>query len=95
MDRIQTANKQVDKFGVGKHGFSAGNSATGVLATFLSNVWCDALQEEVANAIEENGMALSAGDLRQLAKAISTQSIDVATRYRSAAVSGCACLVEI
>lgn len=95
MDFIQTSNKQVDKFGPGKHGFSAGNPAGGVLATYFSPDWADGVQQEIINAIEENGMAADGADLKQLAKAISTQSTDATTRYRSAATAGCACLVEI
>ena len=70
MDFIQTANKQVDKFGVGKHGFSAGNPGGGVLATLLSNLWCDGVQQELINVIEAAGLAPSSATLNQLATAI-------------------------
>lgn len=95
MQRIATTTKVVDLFGVGKHGFKDGDLALGVRATDLNADWFNGHQEEVANAIEESGQALSAGDLRQLAKAISTQSIDAATRYRSVALCGCAGLIEL
>lgn len=71
MDFIQTANKQVDKFGVGKHGFSAGNPSGGVLATLLSNAWCDSVQQEIINTIEAGGIVPSGADLAQMRKAIS------------------------
>ncbi len=70
MDFIQSSNKQVDKFGAGKHGFSAGNPTGGVLATYLTNLWCDGLQQEVINVIEAGGLAPSGGDLTQLLKSI-------------------------
>ena len=70
MDFIQTSNKQVDKFGTGKHGFSAGNSGTGTLATMLSNVWCDDLQQEVISVVEGAGLVPTAGVRNQLYQAI-------------------------
>lgn len=70
MDFIQTVNKQVDKFGPGKHGFSAGDPATGVLATFLSPAWCDNVQQEIINVIEAAGIAPAAGAQVQMLAAI-------------------------
>lgn len=70
MDFIQTVNKQVDKFGPGKHGFSAGDPATGVLATFLSPTWCDNVQQEIINVIEAAGIEPSAASQVQLLAAI-------------------------
>lgn len=70
MDFIQTANKQVDKFGVGKHGFSAGNPAGGVLATLLSNSWCDGVQQELINVIEGAGIAPNGAVLNQVKQAV-------------------------
>jgi phage-related tail fiber protein len=72
MDFIQTSNKQVDKFGTGKHGFSPGNSGTGVLATFLSNAWCDDLQQEVISVVEGAGLVPTAGVRNQMYQAIQT-----------------------
>jgi hypothetical protein len=77
MDFIQTSNKQLDKFGVGKHGFSAGNPGLGVLATYLSNVWCDAVQQELMNVIEAAGLAANAGSLTQLLQAIKLNAAHV------------------
>lgn len=70
MDFIQTSNKQIDKFGPGKHGFSAGNPALGQLATYLSNTWCDGVQQEIINAIEASSQVPTGADQSQLAKAI-------------------------
>lgn len=95
MNRISTPTKAVDLFGAGKHGFRDGNLAIGVLPTDFEALWPNGVQEELINAIEENGMAADANNFTQLAKAISTQSTDAATRYRSAATAGCSCLIEI
>lgn len=70
MDFIQTSNKQVDKFGVGKHGFSAGDPGGGVPATYFSNLWADGVQQEIINSIEAAGLVPSGADLSQLLKAI-------------------------
>lgn len=70
MDFIQTANKQVDKFGSGKHGFSPGNPGSGVLATLLSNTWCDTIQQELINTIEGAGIVASFASLTQVRQAI-------------------------
>jgi hypothetical protein len=70
MDFIQTANKQVDKFGSGKHGFSAGNPSGGVPATYLSQAWCDNIQQEIVNVIEGAGIAVNPGSQTQLFQAI-------------------------
>lgn len=70
MDFIQTANKQVDKFGVGKHGFSAGNPIGGVLATLLSNTWCDGVQQETINVIEAAGLVPNGATLTQVKQAV-------------------------
>lgn len=70
MDFIQTANKQVDKFGTGKHGFSAGNPAGGVPATFMSSAWCDNVQQEIVNLIEGAGTAINPAQQNQAARSI-------------------------
>lgn len=70
MDFIQTANKQVDKFGAGKHGFSAGNPSGGVPATYVSPTWCDNIQQEIVNVIEGSGLVVNPGSQTQLFQAI-------------------------
>jgi hypothetical protein len=69
MRRINTSTKATDLHGPGKHGFKAGNSLTGELPTQLSPVYCDDVQEEIANAIEGAGITLGA-DQSQLLAAI-------------------------
>lgn len=70
MDFIQTANKQVDKFGSGKHGFNPGNPSGGVPATYLSPEWCDNVQQELVNVIEGVGIAINPASKTQLQQAI-------------------------
>ena len=74
---------------------TSGNPGTGTPATKPGAYWYHMVTEEMRQAISESGLAPSQLDLAQLAKAISTQSTDAATRYRSAATAGCACLIQI
>lgn len=78
MDRIQTSTKAVDKFGAGKHGFTAGNPATGTPATQLSETFFDSVQEEICSVIESAGIALDPVDRAQLASAIQSGALNVA-----------------
>jgi hypothetical protein len=72
MHRVADANRHVNKFGVGKDGFRDGDKSLGVIATRPGAVSFDVLQEEVANAVEGAGLALSfpGGDYAQLREAI-------------------------
>ncbi|WP_081303650.1 phage tail protein [Gilliamella sp. WF3-4] len=70
MHRIDTATAQKDKFGQGKNGFTRGNPQTGTPATQLDYLYCDAIQEEIANAIESAGIKLDKSKHDQLATAI-------------------------
>ena len=70
MKRISTATKYVDKFGAGKHGFKDGDPLTGTPATALDSTWFDHLQEEPANVIEAQGLALDAAYRDQLLTAL-------------------------
>jgi hypothetical protein len=72
MNRIDTSSKATDFFGAGKHGFTNGNPSTGVPATQLDAAWCNAIQEELANAIEGAGIALNPAVRTQLFTAINT-----------------------
>ncbi|PIQ65285.1 MAG: hypothetical protein COV97_04810 [Zetaproteobacteria bacterium CG11_big_fil_rev_8_21_14_0_20_59_439] len=72
-----------------------GNPALGIEATKGGEYWFHQVGEELRAAIVENALAPSDDDLTQLSKAISTQSIDVATRYRQAALAGCSAMIEI
>lgn len=70
MDRINTSTKSVDKFGAGKHGFTAGNPATGTPSTQLNETWFDSIQEEICAVIESAGLVLDAENRSQLLQAI-------------------------
>lgn len=70
MDYIQSSNKQEDKFGVGEHGFSAGNPTGGVPATFFTPDWSDAVQQELINTVKAGGVVPAAGVLTQLRQAL-------------------------
>ena len=70
MHRIDTPTAQRDKFGEGKNGFTRGNPQTGTPATQLDYLYCDAIQEEIANAIELAGIKLDKSKHDQLATAI-------------------------
>lgn len=79
MDVIQTANKHVDKFGAGLHGFSPGNPGSGLLATSLSQDWCDNIQQEIVNAILGSGATLNPASKTQLREAIAFSGSKVAS----------------
>jgi hypothetical protein len=70
VDYIQSSNKQVDKFGPGAHGFSAGNPTGGEPATFYTPDWSDAVQQEHINAIKAGGLVPSGASLSQVAQSI-------------------------
>jgi hypothetical protein len=70
MKRISTTTRVVDKFGVGKSGFTNGNAATGIAATDLESDWFDSVQEELCSVIESSGVALDGSKFNQLATAI-------------------------
>ncbi|CDG13156.1 phage protein [Serratia marcescens subsp. marcescens Db11] len=70
MHRIDTPTAQIDKFGPGKNGFTNGDPATGRRATDLNSDMWDAVQEEMANAIEGNGIVLDKSKHNQLYLAI-------------------------
>jgi len=72
MDCIQTENKAVDLFGVGKHGFAAGNPGAGLLATFVSPAWTNGVQEEILNVIRAGGLVPDGANLAQMLAAIQT-----------------------
>lgn len=70
MHRIDTPTAQIDKFGQGKNGFTNGDPSTGRRATDLNSDMWDAVQEEMANAIELTGIALDKSKHNQLYLAI-------------------------
>lgn len=64
MQRIDTATAIDEKF-------TDGNPETGRKATQFNAAWCNAVQEEIANAIEKNGEVLEPKDSSQLFRATS------------------------
>lgn len=66
MQRINSANKAVDLYGPGKHGFQAGVPSTNTPATFLTPEWCNSIQEEISRVIENFGVALDSANPGQL-----------------------------
>lgn len=74
MERINTAN--VATGNDGQNLFSSGNLSLGIPATQFSDRWCNAIQEEIATAIETYE-PLDSGSHRQLHRMISlTESSD-------------------
>ncbi len=70
MERINGSAVATDLFGAGKDGFRDGNKALGVAATVVNAEFLNSLQEEIANVIEAQGIALDVGDKTQLKQAI-------------------------
>lgn len=70
MDRINTASKAVDLFGVGKHGWKNRNVATGVEPTDFNAEWCNGVQEEELAIIEGAGIVPDAAVRTQVRQAI-------------------------
>jgi hypothetical protein len=70
MHRIDTSTAQVDKFGAGKNGFTAGNPQTGTPATDLDEAFFDMLQEELAGVVEASGAVLDKTKHNQLLTAL-------------------------
>lgn len=68
---IDTATKKTDKFGAGIHGFTSGDPQAGIAPTQFSSDWADGVQQEINNAIADEGSStypLTNVDRHQLAK---------------------------
>jgi hypothetical protein len=85
MQRIATLNKAVDLFGAGKHGFKNGNLAGGIAPTEFDAEWCNGMQEELSNLVENSGQVLDPANRNQVRKAI-----DILVRRRAAATAAAA-----
>lgn len=72
MQRITTDTVDADKHGAGKDGFTDGDAGAGTPPTRLNADWFDAVQEEIANAIEGRGVALDEATNLQLHRVIAT-----------------------
>ncbi|MCH7357461.1 hypothetical protein MMP61_18120 [Acinetobacter sp. NIPH 1958] len=66
MKRIDSVNARPDANGAGKPGFHDNADAPGQDATYVNPSWCNAIQEELANAIEGFGQPLSPSNNAQL-----------------------------
>lgn len=55
MKRIETVNREIDKFGPGKDGFRSAQPGVSE-PTYLSAEWCNGIQESLARTIEAAGM---------------------------------------
>jgi hypothetical protein len=66
MKRIDSSNARADANGAGKAGFHDNADLPGQDATYLTPGWLNAVQEELANAIEMSGLNLDPNDPAQL-----------------------------
>ncbi|MFA2969769.1 hypothetical protein KWE21_04015 [Acinetobacter pittii] len=73
MKRIDTINARENINGIGKKGFHDNSDLEGQDATYVSPSWLNAMQEEVANVIENSAMELDPNDNSQLLKALQFQ----------------------
>lgn len=70
MDRVNGSYVAPDLYGAGKDGFKDGNKALGIPATIVNAEFLNAIQEEIANVIEGQGIVLDGGVYTQLRQAI-------------------------
>ena len=70
MKRIDTKTAVLNMHGPNKPGFRDGDAINGIKPTYLNAAFMNALQEEIANAIEKSGMNLDPNDNSQLYAAI-------------------------
>ena len=71
MRRVPDSNYPVrDLFGKGKHGFGHGDKTNGTIATIPGAAFMNAVQEEIANAIEGMGIELDPENNTQLLDAL-------------------------
>lgn len=94
MHRIDTPTAQIDKFGVGKNGFTRGNPQTGVPATALDDDYFDAVQEELAGVIESTGVTLDKGNRTQLLTALKKLFLRTSNNFSEIAAAGSAAVTS-
>lgn len=75
MQRILSATRAVDLFGVGKPGFKDGDLSSGILATDLTAAWFNGVQEELLAVIEAAGIAPTSANLTQLLLALRSAGV--------------------
>lgn len=89
MQRVgSNRNPALDKFGVGKHGFTVGNPQSGSPATTPGAELFDSWQEELCAVVEGVGIALDGAKCNQVFTAIQTMLRDqLATAFTSSGTS--------
>ncbi|CFQ55634.1 tail fiber protein [Yersinia frederiksenii] len=90
MHRIDTPSAQIDKFGVGKNGFTRGNPQIGVPATALDDDYFDAIQEEIAGVVESTGVVLDKSNRTQLLTALKKLFLRTSNNFSEIAAAGSA-----
>ncbi len=73
MKRIDSINARPDVNGVGKTGFHDNADLSGQDATYVTPDWLNHIQEELANILEKNGVALDYNDREQLFQLLATK----------------------
>ena len=73
MHRIDSATARADVNGEGKNGFHDNADLPNQDATYFTPEWANALQEDIAGAIEGLGIDLDKSDNGQLLKALVKQ----------------------
>jgi hypothetical protein len=76
MIRINTPTAEADKFGAGKPGFKGGTPGLGILATKLSALFFNHVQEQICRVIEGAGLTLDEENYDQLSDAIAAMIAD-------------------
>lgn len=74
MKRIDSVNARTDVNGPGKKGFHDNADLPGQDATYLTPDWLNAIQEELANLIEKNGIPLDPNSHIQLFELLATKN---------------------
>lgn len=72
---LATRNPALNLFGEGRHGFKAGNPATGEAATTPGFEWFNSLQEEIVSVIEDAGIEPDINNRTQLLTAIKSKMV--------------------
>lgn len=72
MKRIDSVNARPDVNGTGKAGFHDNTDLPGQDATYLKPDWLNAIQEELCNILEKNGIALDPDSKQQLYELLAT-----------------------
>ena len=89
MIRIDSVNARANANGAGKAGFSDNADLSGQDATYLTPDWLNHIQEELANVLEKNGVALDLNNREQLFSLLATKA-DLAASSQVARIIGAA-----